>query len=46
MVYVDTPAGRLIVQAEGNFAARPGDKASVSLDASRAHLFGEDGRAI
>jgi ABC-type sugar transport system ATPase subunit len=46
MVHVDTPAGQLIVQAEGNFATRPGDKASVSFDASRAHLFGEDGRAI
>ena len=46
VVYLDTPAGRLIVEADGNLDARPGDNVSVTLDPNRAHLFGSDEQVI
>jgi multiple sugar transport system ATP-binding protein len=46
LIHVETSAGPLIVEAEGDRNARAGDKVSISLDPSRAHLFGSDGRAI
>jgi ABC-type sugar transport system ATPase subunit len=46
ILYVDTPAGRLIVQGEGNLAARPGEKIGLSLSEADVRLFGADGEAL
>ena len=44
LVHVDTPAGLLIVEAEGDLKVRVGETASVTLDPASAHLFGADER--
>jgi len=46
LLYVETAAGQLIVEGEGDLEARPGDSVSLVLDAARAHLFGADGKVI
>ncbi len=46
IVYVDTPAGPLIVQGDGSLAARPADAVGLALDAAQAHLFGAGGAAL
>jgi multiple sugar transport system ATP-binding protein len=46
LLYVDTPAGQLIVEGEGNLNATPGDNVGLTLDPSRSHLFGSDAQVI
>ena len=46
LLYVDTPAGQLIVEGEGNLQAAPGDAVSISIDPNSAHLFGPDDQVI
>jgi ABC-type sugar transport system ATPase subunit len=46
ILYVDTPAGRLIVQGEGNLTARPGETIGLSLNQADVHLFGSTGEAL
>ncbi|RYE10500.1 MAG: ABC transporter ATP-binding protein [Hyphomicrobiales bacterium] len=46
LLYVDTPAGTLIVEAEGNLKVAVGDSVGLTLDPSRSHLFGADGKVI
>ena len=46
LMYVDTPAGQLIVEGEGNLEVAPGDKVSLALDPARSHLFGADAQVI
>ena len=46
IIYVDTPAGPLIVQGDGSLAARPGEAVGLSLDETQAHLFGESGATL
>jgi ABC-type sugar transport system ATPase subunit len=46
LLYVDTPAGQLIVEAEGNLQVASGQKVSLTIDEARSHLFGADERVI
>jgi multiple sugar transport system ATP-binding protein len=46
LVYVDTLAGQLIVEGEGNLQVEPDEKVGVVLDAQHAHLFGSDAQVI
>jgi ABC-type sugar transport system ATPase subunit len=46
ILYVDTPAGQLIVQGEGNLAAKPGQTVGLALSEIHAHLFGEAGATL
>jgi len=46
ILYVDTPAGQLIVEGDGNLDAKPGQAAGVRLNESHARLFGETGAAL
>jgi multiple sugar transport system ATP-binding protein len=46
ILYVDTPAGQLIVESEGNLAAKMGQTVGLSLNEDHARLFGEAGAAI
>ena len=46
LLYVDTPAGALIVEGEGNLKIAVGDKVGLTLDAAHAHLFGLDGKVV
>jgi ABC-type sugar transport system ATPase subunit len=46
LLYVDTPGGTLIVEAEGNLKAAVGDKVGLTIDQSQSHLFGADGKVI
>ncbi|HVW93900.1 MAG TPA: ABC transporter ATP-binding protein [Devosia sp.] len=46
LLYVDTAAGQLIVEGEGNLELAPGENVGLTLDTSRSHLFGADERVI
>jgi len=46
LAYVDTPAGLLIAEGEGNLQVSPGDTTSITIDAAHTHLFGSDNQVI
>jgi len=46
LLYVETPAGQLIVEGEGNLDVKPGQAVSLTLDATQSHLFGPDEKVI
>jgi multiple sugar transport system ATP-binding protein len=46
LVYVDTPAGGLVVEGEGNLKVAVGDKVGLTIDPQQAHLFGADGGVL
>jgi len=46
ILYVETPAGQLIVEGEGNLAAKSGQAVGLRLDEGHARLFGETGAAL
>jgi ABC-type sugar transport system ATPase subunit len=46
ILYVDTPAGQLIVEGQGDLVARPGDLVGLSINEPHAHLFGPSGAAL
>ena len=46
ILYVDTPAGQLVVEGRGDLVAKPGDSIGLKIDAPRAHLFGANGAVL
>ena len=46
ILYVDTAAGQLIVQGEGNLAVRPGETIGLTISEDAVHLFGPNGEAL
>jgi multiple sugar transport system ATP-binding protein len=46
ILYVDSPAGQLVIEGEGNLAAASGDNIGIGIDSKRAHLFGADQRVV
>ena len=46
LLYVDTAAGTLVVEGDGNLQVAVGDKVSLTIDQTRSHLFGADGKVI
>jgi multiple sugar transport system ATP-binding protein len=42
VVYVDTPAGMIVVQADGDVPTRTNDNVGVAFDGARVHLFTAD----
>jgi multiple sugar transport system ATP-binding protein len=46
ILYVDTPAGQLIVEGDGDLEAKPGQAVGLGLDESHARLFGETGATL
>jgi ABC-type sugar transport system ATPase subunit len=46
LLYVETAAGTLIVEGEGNLKVAVGDKVSLTIDATQSHLFGADSNVI
>ncbi|MBU1176431.1 MAG: ABC transporter ATP-binding protein [Alphaproteobacteria bacterium] len=46
VLYVSTGSGRLVVQRSDDLSIRTGDTIGLAVDASRAHVFGADQRAI
>ncbi len=46
LLYVDTPAGQLIVQGEGNLDAKPGRQVGLTLSENHVHLFGASGATL
>ena len=46
ILYVDTPAGQLIVEGEGNLDAKSGQAVGLRLNEGHARLFGETGAAL
>ena len=44
-VYVDTPSGQMIVEAEGGRQIAAGTPVALQFDAARVHLFDSTGRA-
>ena len=46
LLYVDTPAGQLIVQGEGNLDVKPGKAVGLTLSENHVHLFGASGATL
>jgi ABC-type sugar transport system ATPase subunit len=46
LLYIDTAAGTLIVEGEGNLKVAVGDKVGLTIDHAQSHLFGPDGNVI
>ncbi len=46
LMYVETAAGSLIVEGEGNLKVAVGDKVGLTIDHAQSHLFGADGNVI
>ena len=46
ILYVDTPAGQLIVEGEGDLDAKPGQAVGLRLSEGHARLFGETGATL
>jgi multiple sugar transport system ATP-binding protein len=46
ILYVDTAAGQLIVEGEGNLDAKSGQAIGLRLNEAHARLFGEAGAAL
>ena len=45
IMYVDTPAGQIVVQDDGDAAAHTGENVGVLFDPARVHVFTADARA-
>ncbi len=43
---LETTAGPVTLQGVGDLPARPGDQTALAFDATRAHAFGPDGKAL
>jgi multiple sugar transport system ATP-binding protein len=46
MLYVDTPAGPVVVEDDGASAARPGEPIGLAFAPGRLHLFDGEGRTL
>jgi multiple sugar transport system ATP-binding protein len=46
ILYVDTPAGQLIVEGEGNLDVKSGQAVGLRLDEAHGRLFGKTGAAL
>jgi multiple sugar transport system ATP-binding protein len=46
LLYVETPAGQLIVQGEGGLEAKAGQAVGLTLSQNHAHLFGASGATL
>src|SRR5690606_40070629 len=46
IMYVETPAGQIVVQDGGDVATKAGDNVAVIFDPARAHLFASDQAAV
>jgi multiple sugar transport system ATP-binding protein len=46
IMYVDTPAGQIVVQNDGDVPTKAGDAVAVILDPSQAHLFSADSGVV
>ena len=46
ILYVDTPAGQLIVEGEGNLGVKSGDAVGLTMAAAQAHLFSGGGAVL
>jgi multiple sugar transport system ATP-binding protein len=46
LLYVDTPAGQLIVEGEGNLEAKTGEPVGLTISEAHAHLFGTAGATL
>jgi multiple sugar transport system ATP-binding protein len=46
LIYVDTPAGQLIVEGKGNLEVKSGEPVGLKVMGSQAHLFGPTGAVL
>jgi multiple sugar transport system ATP-binding protein len=46
IMYVETPAGQIVVQQDGDATARPGENVGVILDPARCHVFAASGQVV
>ena len=46
IVYVDTPAGQLVAEGNGEIQVSADENVGLVFEPSRTHLFGRDGRVI
>jgi multiple sugar transport system ATP-binding protein len=46
IMYVDTPAGQIVVQDDGDVKARTGENVGVIFDPARCHVFASNGQVL
>ena len=46
MLYVETPAGSVVVEDEGDSPGRSGEPVGLAFAPGRIHLFDREGRAL
>ena len=46
IMYVDTPAGQIVVQDDGDYRGKAGENVGVIFDPSRCHVFGSNGMVV
>ncbi|HZP21509.1 MAG TPA: ABC transporter ATP-binding protein [Bauldia sp.] len=46
IMYVDTPAGQIVVQDDGDVTAHAGENVGVIFDPSRVHVFNNEARVV
>jgi ABC-type sugar transport system ATPase subunit len=46
IAYIETAAGQVVVQGDGNLALRADEPVGIKLDAARMHVFAEDGGIV
>jgi multiple sugar transport system ATP-binding protein len=46
IMYVDTPAGQIVVQDDGDADPKTGDNVGIFLDPAHCHVFGANGLAV
>ena len=46
IMYVDTPAGQIVVQDDGDYHGKAGENVGVILDPTRCHIFASNGMVV
>ena len=46
IMYVDTPAGQIVVQDDGDARAKAGENVGAILDPARCHVFASNGLVV
>jgi multiple sugar transport system ATP-binding protein len=46
ILYVDSPAGQLVIEGSGDLKTVSGDNIGIGIDTQRTHLFGADSRVV
>ena len=46
IMYVDTPAGQIVVQDDGDYKGKAGENVGIIFDPTRCHVFASNGMVV